>query len=210
MARALTGRQDSSEPIGDGTKAGICVLGARCLTWNGRKVTGTRRDAPRWSGLSRREHYVHWCEIVLGPTWHRDRESARSQPSGLAIGMRGTGDRGRVLADRSLREENPDGDGRRWGGGRCPFETSCPRGCSRSATSGTGPAKRLAAAVGEGPVSVRSPASTSRSLTERISSALTSGRSPMSQTWRSISAGWRNPLVRPHPCGGPRPGWLPA
>jgi hypothetical protein len=189
MARALTGRQDSSEPIGDGTKVGICVLGARCLTWNGRKVTGTRRDAPRWSGLSRREHYVHWREIVLGPTWHRDRESARSQPSGLAIGMRGTGDRGRVLAGRSLREENPDGDGRRWGGGRCPFETSCPRGCSRSATSGTGPAKRLAAAVGEGPVSVRSPASTSRSLTERISSALTSGRSPMSQTWRSISAG---------------------
>src|SRR6266545_4394744 len=97
----------------------------------------------------------------------------RSFKDRLGIGMRGSGDRGRVLAGRSLRDENPDGDGRRWGGGRCPFETICPHGCSRSATSGTGPAKRLVAVVGEGPVSVRSPASTSRSLTERISSALT-------------------------------------
>jgi hypothetical protein len=59
-------------------------------------------------------------------------------------------------------------------------------------------------------VPVRSPASTSRSLTERISPALTSGRSPMSPTGRSVSARRRNPLVRPDPGGGPRPGWLPA
>ncbi len=36
-----------------------------------------------------------------------------------------------------------------------------------------------------------------------------SGRSPMSETCRSVSVGWRNPLVRRHACGGSRPELVP-
>jgi len=208
MARALTGRQDSSEPIGDGTKAGISVLGARCLTWNGRKVTGTRRDARAGAachGASTMFIGVRPFKDLLGIVIANRRGAS---PRGLLSGCAALA----IVAACSPT-------------GRCATRTPTVMGGAGAAAAALlrpavpvavrgrrrpVPAQRLAAAVGEGPVSVCSPASTSRSLTERISSALTSGRSPMSQTWRSISAGWRNPLVQPHPCGGPRPGWLPA
>jgi hypothetical protein len=187
----------------------ISVLGARCLTWSGPKVTGTRRNA--CAGAA--GHGASTMFIGVGSfkdlTWHRDRESARSRPSALLSGCAAPAIVASCSPAGRCAPRTPTGDGRRWSSGRCPLRPAVPW-LTAVGDVRSGPAKRVAAAVGEGPVSVRSPASTSRSLTERISSALTSGRSPMSQTWRSVSAGRRNPLVRPDPGGSPRPGWLPA
>ena len=166
MARALTGRQDSSQPIGDGTKAGICVLGARCLIWNegDRYKGGMRALGAACHGASTMFIGVRSFKDLLGIVIANRRGAS---PRGLLSGCAALATVASWSPAGRCATRTPTVMGGA-GAAAAALETSCPRGCSRSATSGTGPAKRLAAAVGEGPVSVRSPASTSRSLTERI------------------------------------------
>ena len=210
MARALTGRQDSSDPIGDGTKAGICVLGARCLTWNGRKVTGTRRDARAGAachGASTMFIGVRSFKDLLGIVIANRRGAS---PRGLLSGCAALA----IVAACSP-------------AGRCATRTPTVMGGAGAAAAALlRPAVPVAVRGRRRPVPARPSGSRQPSARGRCRCArpralrvhslsgfhlhLTSGRSPMSQTWRSISAGWRNALVRPHPCGGPRPGWLPA
>jgi hypothetical protein len=81
MARALTGRQDSSDPIGDGTKAGIRVLGRpppepRPNTRAGADdpppaLLAETHDAfkyesrPPWTNPDTWRHYCETCNLTL-------------------------------------------------------------------------------------------------------------------------------------------------
>ena len=69
------------------------------------------------------------------------------------------GDRGFVLADRPLRDEDLDGGWEALGRRPLPFETSCP-GLFAVGDARSGSTKRVAAAVGQEPATVRSSTST--------------------------------------------------